>query len=190
MLDNCRLPRNLHRLVDRELEPDETIRWIEQPIPRFFTRSTVGICLVLLVPVLFFSYVAFEFTQQLQQAGQSVFDWPGKIAVVIYLMGISIPLILIIFLPIAQWLEVRQTVYVITNQRAIILIAGWTNTIYAFIPAQVKVVLRREHPDGSGDLIVFTHQSKDYDGDIQTQEIGFKQLRNPKAFEKKLQSQT
>jgi len=46
--------------------------------------------------------------------------------------------------------------------------------------------LCRENKDESGDVIVYIYQSKDYDGDIQAKEIGFKQVHNSKAFENML----
>jgi hypothetical protein len=185
MQENNKLPKRLRISLERELADDETIRWVEQPIPRFFTRSTVGICLSLLVPIIFFSILSFTTYQQAVIFSKSLFDFTGLIGIFIFLIGIFIPLILIFLVPCLSWLEARQTVYVITNKRAFILVIGGScTTVTSFLPPELRVISRREHQDQSGDVIVYVHKSKDYDGDIQTQELGFKQVRNVKEFEK------
>lgn len=187
MQENNKLPKRLRTSLERELADDETIRWLEQPIPRLFTPSTVGICLALLVPLIFFSIVGFTTYQQAVIFSKSLFDFAGLISIFIFLIGIVIPLILIFLVPCLSWLDARQTVYVITNKRAFILMVfGSSTTVTSFITSELKVVSRREHQDKSGDVIVYIHKSKDYDGDIQTQELGFKQVRNAKEFEKML----
>ncbi|MBE9031993.1 hypothetical protein IQ266_19840 [filamentous cyanobacterium LEGE 11480] len=40
MLSDLHLPPKLRRQVDSELQPGEAIRWIQQPIPKFFTPSS------------------------------------------------------------------------------------------------------------------------------------------------------
>ena len=36
------IPENLQERVRRELDAGESIRWMEQPIPRFFSGATIG----------------------------------------------------------------------------------------------------------------------------------------------------
>lgn len=64
------------------------------------------------------------------------------------------------------------------------MVFGSSTRVTSFVASELRVVSRREHQDQSGDVIVYIHKSKDYDGDIQTQELGFKQIRNVKEFEK------
>jgi hypothetical protein len=35
MLSNLKIPKELRRKIENELQPGEFIRWVEQPIPRF-----------------------------------------------------------------------------------------------------------------------------------------------------------
>lgn len=184
MIENHKLPSKLRRAVEKELEVTEIIRWIEQPISRFFTRPVVGTCLILLVPIAFFSFAGLMTYNQARDMGRTLFEFTQGIGIVVFFIGAIIPLILIFFIPISNWLKVRQTVYVITNKRALILVSGKTTTVTSFIPSELRVISRREHKDGSGDVIVYIHKSKDYDGDVHTQDMGFKQVRNPKALEK------
>lgn len=102
----------------------------------------------------------------------------------VFFIGAIIPLVLIFLIPFYNWLELRQTVYLITDKRALILVSGGSTTVTSFIPSELRIISRQEHKDGSGDVIIYIHKSKDYDGDMHTQEMGFKQVRHPKALEK------
>lgn len=76
MVENHKLPTNLRRIVEKELEATEIIRWIEQPIPRFFTRATVGTSLVLFIPIIVFSFAGFMMYSQAKDRGEFLFDFP------------------------------------------------------------------------------------------------------------------
>lgn len=186
MIERYKLPRKLRRYVEKEIESSEVVQWIEQPTARFFTRSTLGICLTLLISSSFFSFIGFGMYEQARNLGRSVFEFPEAAGIFIPLVGALVQLFLAFLIPFLSWLEAIQTVYVITSKRAFILTVGWSATVTSFISSELRVILRRENKDGSGDVIVYIHRSKDYDGDIQTKEIGFKQVHNSKAFENML----
>jgi len=76
MMESYKLPRKLRRNVEKEIESTEVVQWVEQPIPRFFTRSTLGICLTLLISLSFFSFVGFGMYEQAKNAGRSVYEFP------------------------------------------------------------------------------------------------------------------
>jgi hypothetical protein len=183
MIESYKLPRKLRRNLEKEIESSEVVYWIEQPVPHVFTRSTVGICLVLLFSSIFFAFVVFGSYEQARNVGISICEFPQAAGLLILLVALTIQLTLIFLIPFLSWLEAFQSVYVITSKRAFILTVGLSTTVTSFISSELRVILRRENKDGSGDVIVYIHQSKDYDGDIQTKEIGFKQVHNSKAFE-------
>ena len=186
MIDSYKLPRKLRRNVEKEIDSSEAVQWIEQPIPRFFTRSTLGTCLILLISLSFFSFVSFSTYEQYREVGKSLYKFPDAVGIFIPLVVSIVQLILVFLIPFLSWLEAVQTVYVITSQRAFVLTNGLSTTVTSFVLSELRVILRRENQDGSGDIIIYIHKSKDYDGDIQTKEIGFKQVRNSKAFENRL----
>jgi hypothetical protein len=186
MMESYKLSRKLRRYVEKEIESSEVVQWIEQPIPRFFTRSTLGLCLTLLISLSFFSFIGLGVYEQARNSGRPVYDFPEVMGILIPLVGAVVQLILVFLIPFLSWLEAIQTVYVITSKRTFILTVGWSTTITSFISSELRVIVRRENKDGSGDVIIYIHQSKDYDGDIQTKEIGFKQVHNLKAFENML----
>jgi hypothetical protein len=37
-----KIPRDLRRRVEQELEPGEAIRWVAQPVPRFVTAASIA----------------------------------------------------------------------------------------------------------------------------------------------------
>lgn len=186
MLENYKLPNKLRSILERELDSSEIIQWIEQPIPRFFTRSTLSICLSLLVPLFFFSFASVAAYQQAIELEINIFEFVGFTSILIFSISTIIPLVLIFLIPVLQWQEARQTVYVITNQRAFILVAAWSLSVTSFIASELRVILRREYRDGSGDVIVYVHRSSHDEENGQAHEMGFKQVHDSRAFERML----
>ncbi|MBF2058470.1 MAG: hypothetical protein IGQ45_14955 [Cyanobacterium sp. T60_A2020_053] len=88
--------------------------------------------------------------------------------------------------PYWQWQTMRNTVYLITNKRAIIIQGSSSTTIRSFSPEQIKDLYRREKPDGSGDVIMGVRHWKDSDGDAQREEIGFVGVRHAQQVENML----
>lgn len=132
-----KLSKQLRHCLEKELEANESIRWIEQPIPRFLTRNSFGICLGLLLASLSFSFAWFALIEQAQDMGMKPSTMIGPIGIFILLTGIALPLILIICIPIGTWLEARQTVYVITDHRAFSLFSGWATKVWSFLPGEL-----------------------------------------------------
>ncbi|HEY9879870.1 MAG TPA: hypothetical protein V6D29_15555 [Leptolyngbyaceae cyanobacterium] len=188
-MESYKLTRKLRKLVERELENTEVIQWIEQPIPRFFTHQTIGVCLGLLFLLSFFSFVCLMQYKQATDMGRSVLEIFDASGTAVFLMGALVPpvlLVCILLIPLLRWLEARQTVYVITDKRVLILKQGSPTTVTSFMPSKLSIASHREHQDGSSDVVVYIHQWKDYDGDIHTQEMGFKQIRYFREFERAL----
>jgi hypothetical protein len=158
MIENHKLPTKLRRIVEQELESTELIRWIEQPIPRFFTRSTVGASLVLVIPIIVFSFAGWIWYNQAKDMGESLLDFTYVIGMIVFFLGATIPLLLVFLIPFCNWVELRQTVYLITDKRALILVSRWSTTVTHFIPSELRVILHQEHKDGSGDVIVYIHK--------------------------------
>jgi len=146
----------------------------------------MGTCLVLLFSSSFFAFVGFGSYEQARNVGISIYKFPQAAGILIPVVEITIQLMLIFIVPFLGWLEAVQSVHVITSKRAFILTVGSSTTVTSFISSELRVILCRENKDESGDVIVYIYQSKDYDGDIQAKEIGFKQVHNSKAFENML----
>ncbi|MBA4066387.1 MAG: hypothetical protein C0501_22270 [Isosphaera sp.] len=56
--------------------------------------------------------------------------------------------------PVWAAYKATNTVYVVTDRRAVVFDGGWSTHVRSFGPADLTAVERRQRPDGSGDLIL------------------------------------
>lgn len=181
MSNKLQISPRLREIVDRELKPHEVIQWIGQPIPRFFTfQSTMGflIGIPLTAHFLFLSWSATGFGS-LSKQGLTPFDvLPILFYVPFIWMGVCM-----LLSPIWTRLMALQTVYLITDQRAISIEGEKRSTIRNYLPQQLQTVYRQENKDGTGDVIVTIRYIKDSEGGVRRELLGFMQLRDPKQVE-------
>lgn len=183
MLNTPKIPKQLRQTIERELQAGESVRWIEQPIPRFFTAASIG--------SLFFG-IPFTGFALFWMWGASGFQWPDPRAGlqpqhVFALFGVPFALagFGLLTSPIWTRLAARKTVYLVTDHRAIAIQGGIASyTIRSFQPDQLNDVYRRERSDGTGDVIIAVRRWKDSDGDQRKEELGFLGLRHPRDAEK------
>jgi hypothetical protein len=84
--------------------------------------------------------------------------------------------------------KLRQTVYAITDRRAILMEGGRSRTVRSFPPAKLTGLFRREHKDGSGDIVLQQRGHRDSDGDLRTTEIAFRRIPDVHDVERRLRS--
>jgi hypothetical protein len=174
MLSNLKIPKELRRKIENELQPGEFIRWIEQPIPHYSTAASIGAALF---SILWTSFAIFWMW------GASVFKLPD------IKEGLQPQHLLVLFgfgilsSPVWVWQAARKTVYLVTDKRAISIHGGWSTTIRICLPNQLKDIYRKERADGAGDVIISIRRWKDSDGDNMSEEIGFLGVRNPREVE-------
>ena len=63
---------------------------------------------------------------------------------------------------------------------------GRSRTFRSFVPDQISVIFRREHKNGTGDVLIAHKKWRDSDGDNHKEDIGFMRIREPKEVEKRL----
>ena len=184
MLNNLQIPNKLRKKVHKELEVGESIRWVEQPIPRFFTASSIG-SILFGIPwtsfALFWMWGALGFELPDIREGIQPKDIFALFGLPFVLIGFGM-----LSSPIWVWLEARKTVYLITNRRAISIQGGIYTTVRSYLPHELKDIYRKEQADGSGDVIISVRLLKDSDGDNRSEEIGFMGVRNVHLVEKML----
>jgi hypothetical protein len=88
--------------------------------------------------------------------------------------------------PLWAYRKALNTVYVITDRRAISIDGGWSTTIRSHNPSGLKEVFRRERKNGLGDVVIAGRAWRDSDGDLHLQEIGFFNIRDAKSVEQML----
>lgn len=184
MLSNLQIPKELRRKIDDELQPGESIRWVDQPPPRFFTGATIG-SVIFGIPwtsfAIFWMWGALGFRLPVLQAGLQPQHLFALFGVPFVLIGFGM-----LSSPLWAWQAARNTVYLVTDKRAISIEGGWSTTIRSYVPEQLNDIYRRERSDGTGDVIITIRRWKDSDGDQRTEEIGFLGVRNPREVETRL----
>lgn len=182
MLDPT-IPRPLREMIERELEPRERVEWTGMPGRRFFTPGATAACLFA-IPwtafALFWTAGAAGFKLPDFDDGADFFPLFGLPFILIGLGMFSSPL----------WAYYRsgRTVYVITNQRAILFEGGRSITVRSFLPHKLTEVYRREKPNGTGDLIISRRAWSDTDNQNQYDEIGFLNIPEVKEVERRLKA--
>ena len=177
------LPQKLRQRVDRELQPGERIRWIEQP------ASRLSYLILSSMPVMLFAipWTAFSIFWICDAAGFKLPDLSQGIKPehLFPLFGLPFTFIGLGMLSTPFWLQrrMRNTVYLITDQRAI---SFEGNEIRSYDPEQLGNIFRKERADGTGDVFFATHTWRDSDGDRHSRDIGFMSIRNPQAVERQL----
>jgi hypothetical protein len=191
MLSNLKISKKLRRKINSELQPGESIRWVEQPIPRFFTTASTTYFLfgIFWLTCIFFGVPWTNFAP-FWRWGPSGFE-SSKLREGLephdLLPLASIPFVLAGFVtllnPLWVWQKARSRVYLVTDKRAIVIQGGWSTTISSYLPDQLQDMSRRERANGTGDVIFGIRKWQDRDGDINTEELGFLAIRNPREVE-------
>ncbi len=182
------IPGELEDKVERELEACERIRWMGQPIPRFFTPISTAMFLFG-IPWTVFSLGWMALTTW--GVAWSISDSQkvsGLIFIVFALFGL--PFLLVGFGMLAAPLWARRnafkTVYVITDQRAITFDAVWTTTVRSYSPDQLQNIYRQERGNGTGDVFFSQRVWQDSESGQQVQNLGFLNIREAKRVEQML----
>jgi hypothetical protein len=195
MLSGQQIPVRLRRKIDRELEPGEFINWVEQPLPRFFTRQSLGPFLMgipFTAFAIFWTYsVVGDKFPVLREEIKSEQGIKFEHLFVLLFALFGVPFILVglwmFASPLREWLKAFRTVYLITDKRAISIESGWFTTIRNYTPAQLKDLYRKERGDCTGDVVITTRLRRGSEGSSWTEEIGFMNVRHPREVEKLLQ---
>ncbi|BBO36440.1 hypothetical protein [Lacipirellula parvula] len=185
MPNTSELPSSLAAIVATELESDEKIVWLGQPIPRLYARRGL--------PAFLFGIPWTAFTLNFTyQTTRGNLDWDHLVPFVV----IEIPFLLIgcvmLLSPLWMMRMAKRTAYAVTNQRALIFNAGWFSghTIRSFRPDQMQERRRVQRANGCGDLILDRQWSKDSDGGSKSTDYGFLAIRDPKMVEGLIQELT
>jgi hypothetical protein len=176
------LPREVRSQVEMELQSGERIAWMDQPIPGRMARGSLGL-VIFGIP-----WTAFAVFWMVMAAKGVSNTKGGAITWLFPLFGLPFVLIGIGMLSSPYWARRRaqRMAYVITDRRAIIFQGGWRGSVNvrSFEPSTLKGDLqRKQHADGSGDLIFAQELRRGSKGRQYTANIGFLAVRDVKAVE-------
>ena len=180
------IPSKIRQHLNRELEPMETVQWMVQPQPVYFTPKAKT-AFIFAIP-----WTAFALFWTAGAAVGSSSD--GEVGFMAY-FGIPFIVIGLLLLSSPLWAYRRalKTVYVITDRRAITFDGGRRMTIRSYTPDKLRDVYRNENPDGTGDVILNKKEWLNSDDHHQVEELGFLRIQEPREVErilKKLAEQT
>ncbi len=161
------VPRELQSKVRRKLESSERILWMAQPIPRFFTQKSIS-AVVFAIP-----WTAFAVFWICGAAGFKFPDFSKGDFSLLPLFGLPFLLVGIAMLlsPVWAYRKALNTVYVITDRRAVAVEAGWITAVRSYPPDKMRTMHLQERRDGTGDLVFFYRDE------------GFQNIREPKTVE-------
>jgi hypothetical protein len=172
--------RELRDRVEQELEPGEKIQWIDTPIPRYFTSTSVS-AFPFGIPWTAFSV----FWTVMAAQGTSRAEGSPTLSIVFPLFGVSFILVGLGMLATPFWIRRKalRTVYAITDRRAISIEGGWSTTVCTYAPESLRNIYRKDRRDGSGDVIL-AREPRFHSHDIVEQ--GFLQVRDVREVERML----
>lgn len=169
-------------MIDSELRSGERVAWMDQPIPGRMARATW--------PIVLFGipWTAFALFWTAGAAwGTSKMDGGPGLFSAFPLFGLPFILIGVGMLSSPYWARrrARRSAYVLTDRRAIVFTAGWRGsiTVRSFEPERLNDLRRKQHPDGSGDLVFAQDIRRDSDGDRLATDVGFLAVREVKSVE-------
>ena len=181
------LPPKVRNLVETEIAGEQVL-WMDQPIPSRYSRQAWFLVLFGIPWTafsIFWTWGAFSATKLFPNA---------SIALLFPLFGVPFILMGLGMLTSPYWMSLRakDTVYILTQRRAIIISSGWLGalSVRSFEPSRLRDIQRRQYSDGSGDIIFVNDFRYDSHGQSYPTHVGFKAIRDVKSVEDLLRSIT
>ncbi|MDX2200053.1 MAG: hypothetical protein SF069_13915 [Phycisphaerae bacterium] len=155
---------------------------MEQPIPGRMARMTLPIVLFAIPWTAFavFWTAAAGWGTSKAETGAGFFGFFPLFGVPFILIGLGM-----LASPFWARRNARRSAYVLTDRRAILIAAGWSGsvTVRSFGPDRLTDLRRRQHADGSGDLVFAEDVHRDSEGARHSADVGFLAIREVKAVE-------
>ncbi len=173
---------DLRDMVERELNKNERVLWVGQPIPAKMARKSL--------PAVLFGipWTGFALFWMAGASGFRVpdFDEPFDF---FPLFGLPFVLVGILMLTAPIWAKraALKTVYVLTDERAIIFESKLSATkVRSLSPDQLSDIYRTEDSDGNGDIVFMRETSVGSRGRKRSRSVGFIVIREVREVESKI----
>jgi hypothetical protein len=174
------LPDVLRLQVEAQLAPGEKLIWADQPVPELYARGAIGLVLFGAVWTAISVFWEIGAAMSVYKSAHPI----GSLALPLF----GLPFVLFGLALLTSPMIVRRlalrTVYVVTNQRAIVikaLLFGRVE-IQSFPPDRLRSMTRKDRADGSGDL-VFEEVWRRVGHNSTVTRLGFMALRNVQDVE-------
>lgn len=170
------ISENIKERVEKELEPGELVEWLGLRLPHYFKPSQI---LSFMLGILWTGFSIFWTLELARQIDPII---AILIGISFTLAGLAILYAVIIY----AHLKPRKTIYLITNNRAIIIEEWWGRIIQSFYPDHLQDIYCREKKNGIGDVIITCRAIRESKFIAQSERLGFLRIKGPKEVEKKL----
>ncbi len=162
--------------VRHELRADETPKWIGYPIPKQYAiQEGLKECLI---GIPFTAFAVF-WTSQAAKSDSLLFQLWGYPFILVGLYLLAHPLL--------EYWRALRTIYVVTNQRVLILNGVLRHSKKVFAPSNLgDFDVERKH-DGSGNIILSEERKRGEHG-WYTVKIGFKAIPNVREAEEHIEA--
>jgi hypothetical protein len=153
-IDDTHIPAHLRELVKDRLTDGETIRWIDMPIPHFFSLGSsiafvIGIYLVAVSVV--FLYVA---TAVGMRHPEPMPEHEHQMMIAFALIPYLLFALPFLSVPLWTYRKTKRTVYAITNLRAITVQGIFsTLTVASYYPTDLGNLSCKQRANGTGNLV-------------------------------------
>jgi len=190
---NTQIPENLRELVNAQLMDDETIQWIDQPIPYYFSVVSAFVFGLGIIWTVTFGFLLCVVVLELvlepppvkpPPLGIPMTLGPPPVVTIPIIALLLLPGLFLLSVPLLMCREVKQTIYALTNLRAIIVqgtLSGFNVT--NFYPADFVEMFCKQKADGTGNLC-FRNGVWDF---LEPTKRGFCNIRNVVKVERMLQ---
>jgi hypothetical protein len=187
--------RDLRRAVEPYLRPEEKLIWVGQPDPARFVREVARACVLQFALFAVFIPVTVWVISHLSRPDKSI------VPAILFVGGM-----ILYFLIAAPWrysVRVLQTIYAITDQRALVYKGfGWSllwlqalpdlyNTLWSFDARQIHARRRLQRYKGRVDLVFAGERRYHQTGKGQIQDwvqVGFLGLRDADEVDRLLEN--
>jgi hypothetical protein len=187
------LPQDWLDRVGSELGDGERLIWAEQPRVGRYVRQSVPIVLfgmAFTAFALFWISAAWAMLFGIPGSGPNL-EGPGLPFSLFPYFGVPFVLVGLGMLssPFWYWRQAKRTCYALTSQRAMVWQAGMFGslTVRSYGAEALGKIVRTEHPDGSGDLVLeqIVEEGTDSEGHRTTRIVrhGFIAISNVKQVE-------
>lgn len=144
-----------HSRIEDELYAQEEILWAGTPTPLralgggslVSAGASAGILVLVLGIIFTFRSMAFSGFEGMPMMGPP----PAIFTLITLIMALTFGLVLLS--PLWQWLNARNTLYAITNQRILILDGVLSQNATSYHAADIERIERRTYGNGRGDII-------------------------------------
>lgn len=173
MAEITHIPEDLRH----ELRADETPQWIGYPIPKQYAIQE-GLKLFLFgIP--WTAFVIFWESQAMKSEN-----------LVLQLWGIPFILVGLYLLanPLLEYWRALRTIYVVTNQRVLILNGVFRPSKKVFAPSNLGDFDVERKYDGSGNIILSEEQKRAGEQGVYIEKIGFKAIPNVREAEEHIEA--